>query len=33
MSLLSIRNLSLSIGTATILENVSLDVAPGQIVA
>ncbi|MEP3056309.1 dipeptide ABC transporter ATP-binding protein [Ascidiaceihabitans sp.] len=33
MSLLTIRNLSLSIGTATILENVSLDVAPGQIVA
>ncbi|MFN4099727.1 MAG: ATP-binding cassette domain-containing protein, partial [Pararhodobacter sp.] len=33
MSLLSIRNLSLSIGLFDILHDVSLDVAPGEIVA
>ncbi len=33
MSLLSIRNLSLSIGAFDILHDVSLDVAPGEIVA
>ncbi len=33
MTLLSVRNLSLDIHSASILHNVSLDIAPGQIVA
>ena len=32
MSLLEVRNLTLSIGAVEILHDVSLDVAPGQIV-